>query len=467
MSDVTVILLAAGQGTRMKSKLIKVLHPIAGKPMIGHVVDSAYRLGFDDVVAVVGFQQENVRNYLADRVRYAVQDKQLGTGHAVLQAAEYIDARQGGHVLVMFGDNPFLGPDVIQRLMKRHIESGASATLLTAQVSNPFGLGRIIRDPETGRFLRIVEEKDATPEQKQISEIWPGMVVFKRDGLTDLLRRLDNKNAQGEYYLPQTFALLVQDGKPVEVACEATEFEAMGPNDRVAMAEAEAYFRSQINRRHMINGVTIIDPHTTYIDEDVVIGRDTTIYPFTFLRGKTTIGEDCVIGPMSTIVSSQIANHVRVEQSVVEESSVGAGCRIGPMAHLRTGCELEGDVEVGNYAELKKAKVGRGVKCHHHSYLGDVTVGEKANIGAGVITANYNGIEKFKTTIGAGAFVGTNVNLIAPITIGDGALVAAGSSVSKDIPVDGLAVERADLRVSEGGAARLRAKYRSRKDQSR
>ncbi len=467
MSDVTVILLAAGQGTRMKSKLIKVLHPIAGKPMIGHVVDSANRLGFDDVVAVVGFQQENVRRYLGARVNYAVQDKQLGTGHAVLQAAEYIDARQGGHVLVMFGDNPFLGPDVIQRLMKRHIESGASATLLTARVSNPFGLGRIIRDAETGRFLRIVEEKDATPEQKQINEIWPGMVVFKREGLTDLLRRLDNNNAQGEYYLPQTFALLVQDGKPVEVACEATEFEAMGPNDRVAMAEAEAYFRSQINRRHMVNGVTIIDPNTTYIDEDVVIGRDTTIYPFTFIRGKTVIGEDCVIGPMSTIVSSHLADNVRVEQSVVEESKVGSGTRIGPMAHLRPGCDLAEDVEIGNYAELKKATVGRGVKSHHHSYLGDVTIGEKANIGAGVITANYNGFEKFKTAIGAGAFIGTNVNLIAPITVGDGALVAAGSSVSKDVPADGLAVERADLSIRETGAARLRAKYKARKEQSK
>jgi bifunctional UDP-N-acetylglucosamine pyrophosphorylase/glucosamine-1-phosphate N-acetyltransferase len=467
LSDVTVILLAAGHGTRMKSNLIKILHPIAGKPMIGHVVDNANRAGFDDVVAVVGFQQDRVRDYLGNRVKFAVQEQQLGTGHAVLQAEQYIDAKQGGHVLVMFGDNPFLGPDVVERLMKRHIDAGASATLLTARVSNPKGLGRIIRDPQTNRFLRIAEEKDATPAEKEINEIWPGMVVFKRDGLTDLLKRLDSNNAQHEYYLPQSFAILVGEGKPVQVACEATEFEAMGPNDRVAIAEAEAWFRQQINRRHMLNGVTIVDPKSTYIDEDVEIGRDTVIWPFTFLQGKTVIGSDCQIGPMSTIVSSRIADDVKVQQSVVEESYVGPGCRIGPMAHLRPGCELEGDVEVGNYAEMKKAKVGRGVKSHHHSYLGDVTIGEKANIGAGVITANYNGYEKFRTAIGANAFIGTNVNLIAPISVGDGALVAAGSSVAKDVPADALAVERAEAAIREGGAARLRAKYKARKERSK
>ncbi|HWI62106.1 MAG TPA: bifunctional UDP-N-acetylglucosamine diphosphorylase/glucosamine-1-phosphate N-acetyltransferase GlmU [Symbiobacteriaceae bacterium] len=465
MSNVTVVILAAGKGTRMKSKLIKIMHPIAGKPMIGHVVDSAYKLGFDDVVAVVGYQQERLREYLGDRVRYVVQEEQLGTGHAVLQAAPFIDQKTGGHVLVMFGDNPFLGPKVIERLMKRHMESGAAATLLTAEVSNPFGLGRIMRDPATGRFLRIVEEKDATAEQKLVREIWPGMVIFQRDGLTDVLRQIDCNNAQKEYYLPQAFSILLQQGKVVEVAMEATEYEATGPNDRIAMAEAEERFRRVILERHMLNGVTIIDPKSTFIDEEVEIGQDTVVWPFTFLQGKTVIGADCKIGPSTTIVNSRIADDVKVEQSVVEESYVGPGCKIGPMAHLRPGCELEADVEVGNYAEMKKAKVGRGVKCHHHSYLGDVVVGEKANIGAGVITANYNGIEKFKTEIGKQAFVGTNVNLVAPITVGDGALVAAGSTITVSVPADALAVERATPVVKEGGAAALREKYRLRKAQ--
>ena len=465
MSDVTAVLLAAGQGTRMKSKLIKVMHPIAGKPMIGHVVDNVYAAGLSDVVVVVGFQQERLREYLKDRVAYAVQAQQLGTGHAVLQAERHIDAKRGGHVLIMLGDNPFIGPDVIRRLLDRHVSTGARATILTARVSDPTGLGRVVRDPASGRLARIVEEKDASPEIKRINEIWPGVAIFRRDGFTDLLKRLDNNNAQREYYLPQTFELLVGDGEPVEVALEATEEEAMAPNNRVQLAEAEARFRWRILERHMLNGVTIIDPKSTFIDEEVEIGRDTTIWPFTFLQGKTVIGSDCKIGPGTTIVSSRIADGCRVEQSVVEESVVGPECQIGPMSHLRPGCELEGGVEVGNYAELKKAKVARGVKCHHHSYLGDVTIGERANIGAGVITSNYNGVEKFRTKIGDEAFVGTNVNLVAPITVGDAALVGAGSTITKDVPAGALAVERAEIVIREGGALRLKAKYRARKEQ--
>lgn len=465
MTDVTVVILAGGHGKRMKSNVIKVMHPIAGKPMVGHALDNVRRAGFADLVVVVGFQHERVREYLGDRVKYAYQAEQLGTGHALLQAAPYIDAKQGGHVLVVLGDNPFLGPEVIHRLVERHTESGASATLLTAEVSNPFGLGRVIRDPETNRFLRIVEEKDATPEQKRITEIWPGVVMFRREGLTGLLNRLDNNNAQREYYLPQTVEILVREGELVEAALEASEDEAIAPNDRVKLAEAEARIRWRILERHMLNGVTIIDPKSTFIDEDVEIGQDTTIWPFTFIQGKSVIGSECKIGPSSTIVDSQIAVGSCVEQSVVEESVVGPNCRIGPMAHLRPGCELEAEVEVGNYAELKKAKVGRGVKCHHHSYLGDVTIGEKANIGAGVITANYNGFEKFKTEIGAGAFIGTNVNLIAPLNVGAGALIAAGSTVKEntEIPADALVVERSEQVVKEGVAAKLRARNKARR----
>jgi len=466
MTGVTAVLLAAGHGTRMKSNLIKVMHPIAGKPMIGHVVDNVMQAGLTDIVAVVGFQQEKLRSYLGDRVQYAVQAEQLGTGHAVLMAAPFIDAQAGGHVLVMFGDNPFLGPDVIARLVNRHVQSGARATLLTSSVSNPAGLGRVVRDPQTDRCFRIVEEKDATPEQKQIHEIWTGVVVFERAGLIDLLKTLDDNNAQREYYLPQTVQILVEQGEPVEVALEASEEEALAPNNRVQMADAEARFRWRILERHMLNGVTIIDPRSTFIDEDVVINRDTTIWPFTFIQGKSTIGSECKIGPGSTVVQSAIGDGCKVEQSVVEQSVVGPNCRIGPMAHLRPGCELESHVEVGNYAELKKAKVASGVKCHHHSYLGDVEIGARANIGAGVITSNYNGVEKFRTEIGREAFIGTNVNLIAPITVGDGALVAAGSTIDKAVPANALAIERAEKVIREGGAERLRARWRARKEQS-
>lgn len=467
MSDVSAVLLAAGHGTRMKSNLIKVLHPVAGKPMIGHVVDNALRAGLADVVVVVGYQQEKVRAYLGDRVSYAIQTEQLGTGHALLQASAEIDAKQGGHVLVMFGDNPFVGPDVIRRLLDGHVRTGAKATLLTARVSDPYGLGRVVRDPQTGRLLRIVEEKDATAEEKQIHEIWTGIVLFQREGLTDLLKRLDNNNAQREYYLPQTVEILLREGHLVEAALEATEEQAIAPNNRVQLAEAEARIRWRILERHMLNGVTVIDPKSTFIDEDVEIGRDTTIWPFTFLQGTTVIGSECKIGPGTTIVNSRVSDSCKVEQSVVEESMVGPACRIGPMAHLRPGCELEAEVEVGNYAELKKAKVARGVKCHHHSYLGDVTIGEKVNIGAGVITSNYNGIEKFRTVIEPEAFIGTNVNLVAPLTVGAGALVAAGSTMDKDIPPGALAIERADKVIKEGAVERLKARWLARKEQNK
>lgn len=465
MSDITAVLLAAGHGTRMKSDLIKVMHPIAGKPMIGHIVANVRRAGLEDIVVVVGYQQERVRAYLGDQVRYAVQTEQLGTGHAVLQAASLIDETEDGHVLVMFGDNPFIGPELIQRLIQAHVEAGAAATLLTAEVSDPGSLGRILRHPETGEFAGSIEYKDATPEQRRIREIWPGVAVFRRKGFTALLKRLDRNNAQREYYLPQAWEILLREGQKVQALRLASEEEALAPNDRVELARAEARLRRLINERHMRSGVTIINPDATYIDEDVEIGRDTVIWPFTFIHGKTVIGPHCKIGPMTTIVSSTVEEGSVVEQSVVEESYVGPGCRIGPMAHLRPGCELEGGAEIGNYAELKKAKVGRGVKCHHHAYLGDATIGAGANIGAGTITANYNGVEKFRTEIGQGAFIGTNVNLIAPITVGDGALVAAGSTVGPrlQIPADALVVERAQAVIKEGRAASLKEAWRQRK----
>jgi len=466
MSDVTAVLLAAGNGTRMKSDLVKVMHPIAGKPMIGHIVDNVRQAGLDDIIVVVGYQQERIRAYLGDSVRYAVQTEQLGTGHAVQQAAPLIDEAADGHVLIMYGDNPFIGPELIQRLIRAHVEAGAAATLLTAEASNPGMLGRILRDPATGAFLGSVEYKDATPEQRQIREIWPGVVLFRRKGFTSLLGRLDRNNAQREYYLPQAWEILLREGEKVQALMAATEAEALAPNDRVEWARAESQLRRMINERHMRQGVTIVNPDATYIDAEVEIGRDTVIWPFTFLQGRTRIGRNCTIGPMSTIVASTVEDGCVVQQSVVEESVVGPGCRIGPMAHLRPGCELEGDVEVGNYAELKKAKVGRGVKCHHHSYLGDATIGPRANIGAGAITANYNGIEKFRTEIGEGAFIGTNVNLIAPISVGEGALVAAGSTVGPrvEIPADALVVERAPVVVKEGRVAKMKAAWRARKE---
>lgn len=456
METVTGVVLAAGGGTRMKSDLIKVLHPVAGRPMVSHVVTNARKVGVEEIVVVVGPQHEKVRACLGDSVRYVQQGRPLGTGHAVLEAAPVFDG-EDGHVLVLFADNLFIGPEVIQRLIDRHLTTGARATLLTAKVSNPFGLGRVLRD-EQGNCVGMVEEKDATPAQKLVNEIWPGMIMFRRKGLRELLGRLDNNNAQREYYLPQAVTLLLQDGEKVEIACEATEEDVLAPNDRVQLAQAEALARKRIAQRLMLSGVTMIDPSTTYIDDEVEIGRDTTIWPFTFIRGRTVIGSGCTIGPNATVDSADIADGVTVDQSVVESSRVGPGCRIGPYAHLRAGCDLEADVEVGNYAEMKKAKVARGVKMHHHGYLGDVTVGEQVNIGAGAITSNYDGVSKWPTVIEAGAFVGTNANLVAPITVGASGFVAAGSTVNRDVPAGALAIARARQENKEGYVERLRAK---------
>lgn len=456
MESVTGVVLAAGGGTRMKSDLIKVLHPVAGRPMVSHVIENARKVGVEEIVVVVGPQHEKVRACLGESVQYVQQEQPLGTGHAVLQAAPLFDGEEG-HVLVLFGDNLFIGPDVIQRLLDRHFATGARATLLTARVSNPFGLGRVLRD-EQGNCVGMVEEKDATPEQKLVNEIWPGMIIFQRKGLRELLGQLDNHNAQNEYYLPQTVPLLLRAGERVEIACEATEEDVLAPNDRVQLAQAEALARRRVARRLMLSGVTIVDPDTTYIDAEVEIGRDTTIWPFTFIRGRSVIGSGCTIGPNATIESSHIADGVKVDQSVVEQSQVGPGCRVGPYAHLRPGCELEADVEVGNYAEMKKAKVARGVKMHHHGYLGDVTVGEGVNIGAGVITSNYDGVNKWPTVIEAGAFIGTNANLVAPITVQENGFVAAGSTVNRDVPAGALAIARARQENKEGYVERLRAK---------
>jgi bifunctional UDP-N-acetylglucosamine pyrophosphorylase / glucosamine-1-phosphate N-acetyltransferase len=459
VSGITGVVLAAGVGSRMRSQLIKILHPVAGRPMVAHVVSNLRQAGVEEIIAVIGPQADLVQRHLGDAVRYVMQEHPLGTGHAVQQASPLFDGIEG-HVLVLYADNLFIGPDVIKRLMERHLSTGARATLLTAEVSDPRGLGRIVRN-EAGRCIGIVEEKDATPEQKRIREIWPGMIIFQRRGLRQLLDRLDNRNAQGEYYLPRVVDLLVGDGEPVEVACEATEEDALAPNDRVQLAQAEAVARRRVAERLMLSGVTIVDPATTYIDQDAAVGQDTVIRPFTFIRGQTVIGRNCVVGPGAVVDSSAVADGVVIELSVVEHSRIGPDCHIGPYAHLRPGCELESGVQIGNYAELKKAKMGRGAKMHHHGYLGDVTVGDDANIGAGVITSNYDGVNKWPTAIGPGAFIGTNVNLVAPITVGEGSYVAAGSTINKDVPPGALAIARPRQENKEGYAERLKARRRT------
>lgn len=461
MAEVTAVILAAGHGTRMKSGLLKVLHPIGGKPMLGHVVTSCRQAGIGRIVVVVGVQQERVREYLGDSVEYAVQEPQLGTGHAVM-VTEPLLRNATGDLLVLYGDNPFLSQEVMGRFLQAHRESGAHASLLSAVTGDPAMLGRILRDDQ-GRFLRVVEYRDATPEQRQLNEVNSGIYCFKLDRFWECLHQVRNDNAQGEYYLTDVLEVYQTAGLPVQAVPAASPEDVIGPNDRKDLARAEAVYRQRILDRLMAGGVTILDPNTTWVGAEVVMEPDVTLYPFTFIEGRTTIASGCVIGPMTRVVNCRIASGARVEMSVVEDSTIGPSVRIGPYTHVRPGCDLGPGVELGNFAEVKKARLGAGVKMHHHSYVGDADVGEGTNIGAGVITSNYDGVNKWKTLVGPDSFIGTNVNLVAPIEIGAGAYVAAGSTVNRNVPADALAIARPKQENKEGYARILRERARARK----
>lgn len=454
MGQVTAVILAAGHGTRMRSDLVKVMHPIGGKPMVGHVVDNCRQAGVGRLIVVVGYQKEKVQQYLGDTVEYAVQEPQLGTAHAVMQARPLL-AGEEGDLLVILGDNPFIGPDVIERFLATHRESGAEASLLSAITDDPGMLGRIIRNPD-GSLDQVVEYKDATPEQRAIQEVNSGIFLFRLPSFWDFLSQVENNNVQKEYYLPGVIPYIRAAGGKVEAVPAATAEDVLAPNDRKQLAEAEAVLRHRILDRLMESGVSIIDPATTWVDAQATIGRDTVLYPFTFIQGKTVIGANCTIGPNARLVDAIVADGVRIEMSVVEESRIGESCRIGPFAHVRPGCDLGPGCEIGNYAELKNTRTGQGMKMHHHSYLGDAVIGDHVNIGAGVITCNYDGFQKHQTVVGDGAFIGTNVNLIAPITVGQNAYVAAGSTVSKPVPADALAISRPEQVIKEGYVSRMR-----------
>lgn len=454
MDKVIGIILAAGHGTRMKSDLLKVMHIVGGKPMVEHVYENARAAGLGRVIAVVGFQADRVQGCLGGRVEYVVQAEQLGTGHAVMQA-EGLLADASGHLLVLYGDNPLLTPEIIQRFLGVHFEKGAPATILTARVSDPTGYGRVVRKPD-GTLERIVEEKDAGPDERAIKEIMSGVFCFRLPDIFEALRELRPDNAQKEYYLTQVVEIFQARGQRVEVADVADEESVLAPNTRRQLAQAEAIMRRGVIDRLMDSGVTVIDPQTTYVHEAAVIGRDTTILPFTYIEGATVIGSGCIIGPNSRIAESKIDDDVRIQYSVVEYSEVGSGTSIGPFAHLRAKSRLGKKVEIGNYAEVKNSSIGDGTKAHHHSYLGDSSIGDGVNIGAGVVIVNYDGIRKHQTQIDSKAFIGCNANLIAPVKVGEGAYVAAGSTINKEVPPEALAIARARQENKEGYAKRFR-----------
>ncbi|MGV3144105.1 bifunctional UDP-N-acetylglucosamine diphosphorylase/glucosamine-1-phosphate N-acetyltransferase GlmU [Staphylococcus simulans] len=442
------VVLAAGKGTRMKSKLYKVLHKVAGKSMIEHVVDSVKQAGTDEIVTIVGHGAESVKETLGSQSSYSFQEEQLGTAHAVKMAADELKGKEGT-TLVVCGDTPLITPETLKALADYHEAQQAGVTVLSATADNPFGYGRIVRDQD-GRLAKIVEQKDATEAEREIDEISTGIFAFDNVLLFELLEKVKNDNAQGEYYLPDVITLALEAGKIAD-AYRTDDFdEIMGVNDRVALSKAEAAYRERVNEYHMRNGVTLIDPASTYIEADVQIGKDTIIEPGVHLGKGTVIGEDTVIGQYSDVNNSTIGNRTTIKQSVVNDATVGDDTTVGPFAQLRPNAHLGNEVKVGNFVEVKKAELKDGAKVSHLSYIGDAEIGERTNVGCGSITVNYDGKNKFKTIIGKDSFIGCNTNLVAPVTVGDGVLIAAGSTITDDIPNDSLALARARQTTKPG-----------------
>jgi len=435
MTDLLSIILAAGKGTRMKSDKIKVLHPVAGKAIIKHVLNTLDGLN-SKIVNVIGHQKEEVQSELEDLdkwdLNYVVQAKQLGTGHAVQQAESYIKNHEGA-VLILYGDTPLLRKETIADFVKEHQQNNSDLTVMTALIDDPDGYGRIVKD-EDDNLTAIVEEKDADLETKKIKEINSGVNCIDSELLRDFLKNMDNNNSQAEYYLTDIIEFAVSKNKKINTYTVQDSDEIIGINTRKQQAKAEKILRNRIIAKHLNNGVTIIDPDTTFIDSEVEIEQDVTIYPFNYLEGKTKVAKNTIINPNCKLKDAVIGENVEIlSNTIIKESTVGAGTNVGPFAYLRPGSKVADNCKIGDFVELKKTTVKSGAKVPHLCYAGDAEIGERTNIGAGTIFANYDGENKFKTKVGKDAFIGSDSILVAPLKIGNGAKTAAGSVVTKDV----------------------------------
>jgi bifunctional UDP-N-acetylglucosamine pyrophosphorylase/glucosamine-1-phosphate N-acetyltransferase len=442
MADLHIVILAAGKGVRMMSAQPKVLHRAANLPLIEHVLRTAATLNPSTIVIVMGHLASAVRQAIGEHpgVQFALQEPQLGTGHALLQAEPHLAGARGTLVLLS-GDVPLLRPATLGSLLRRHREQGAVATVLTARVARPQGYGRIVR--EHGTITAIVEDKDATPDQRSIDEINSGIYAFELGPLFDALRTIGAENAQGEYYLPDLIRIYRALGRGVETVTIDDPREILGVNSRRELADVTAILKSKRVEELMAAGVTIIDPESTWIGPDVVVGPDTVLHPSVFLEGKTRIGSGCEIHACVRLIDTTVDDRAVVNNfCVIIESHIASGAQIGPFAHLRPQSHVGEDAKVGNFVELKKTTLGRGSKANHLTYLGDATIGEKVNVGAGTITCNYDGTKKHPTVIEDGAFIGSDSQLIAPVRIGRGSYVAAGSSITEDVPEGALGIAR-------------------------
>ena len=451
----TVVVLAAGEGKRFRSALPKPLHPVAGRPLLWHVLAAAAPLKADRTVIVVGNGADQVvaavEGFDLGPVEFAVQAEQRGTGDALAAALPLLDG--DGDVVVLFGDTPLVSAALLEGLLDTHRSTRAAATLLTCTMADPTGLGRVLRDAG-GAVTGVVEERDATPTQRRLREVSAGMYVFRRPVL-DGLAELRPDNDQGEYYLPDLVPVVLAGGGRVATA-EGPEEEVMGVNDRVQLAAAGAVLRRRLLERLMLAGVTVTDPATTYVDADVEVGRDTVLEPLTFLEAGTRVGARCRLGPNVRLVGCAVGDDASVTQAVAVAAAIGPGAVVGPFASLRPGSRLAEGAKAGTFVEVKNSELGPGSKVPHLSYVGDADIGAGVNVGAGTVFVNYDGVRKHRTTVGDGAFIGSDTMLVAPVTVGSGAQTAAGSTITKDVPPDALAIERSDQRTIQGWAARRR-----------